>query len=289
MGELVFLDGEILPLAEGKVSVEDRGFLFADGIYEVVRNYKGKPFTLRPHLERLERSASGLMLEVPYTVEEMESHCLNLLDRSGLEDSYFYIQVTRGAAKRSHPFPQGVRPTVVIYIRGIAPADSKIHSEGVKVISLPDERWANCHLKTIALLPNVIATEKARRAGANEALLYAPDHTVYEGSSSNAYCIQNAVLYTHPLTHKVLPGITRSVVLEIAKRLGVGVVEEPKKLEEFKAADEVFITSCTREIYPVVQIDEDQVAGGEVGPIVKRLYAAYLDRAAAECGIPSCY
>lgn len=289
MGELLFLNGEILPLSEGKVSVEDRGFLFADGIYEVIRNYKGKPFTLEEHLERLERSAAGLMLELPHSREELKAICLDLLRRSGLEDSFFYIEVTRGAARRTHPFPEQARPTVVVFIRAMAAPDPRIRREGVKVITLPDERWACCHLKTVSLLPNVLASEKARRAGANEALLYSPERILYEGSSSNAYLIEDHTLYTHPLTNKVLPGITRQVTLEVAGQIGLRVVEEPRSVEDFKAADEVFITSSTREIYPVVQMDEAKIAGGKVGPWVQKLHATFLERVAAECGLASAY
>jgi D-alanine transaminase len=287
---LVFINGKYLPMEEARVSVEDRGFQFADGVYDVIRCYRGKPFALYLHLQRLQNSAAGLSIPMPYTLEEFKDICLQLLKQNPVDQGTIYIQITRGFSMRTHSFPsESLQPTTVVYVRSINPIGPRLRKEGVYVITLPDDRWNHCNLKTICLLPNVLAKEEATRRGANEALLYGPGGIVYEGSTSNVCFIKDGVLCTHPLTNKVLPGISRHVLLELAREGGIPVEEVPRTVTEFEEADEVFLTSTTREVLPVTRIDDSVISGGKAGPMTRQLYEAFLDRAAKEVGIDSCY
>lgn len=289
MSEPLFLNGEFLTIEQGRVSIEDRGFLFADGVYEAIRVYKGKPFTLREHLERFLQSAAGLEIPLAYTLDQLDTICRDLIARTDFEQATIYMQLTRGAARRAHAFPEKPQPTLMAFARRLKPLDSATRQEGVRAISLPDERWNRCHLKTIALLPNVLASEQAHRVGANEAILFAPDGTVFEGASSNVHCVRDGLLWTHPLSHKILPGVTRQRMLVLAARMGIPVREEPVKLKDLKSADEVFLTSITREILGVRQIDDTPIGMGRTGPVTLRLHKAFLELAARECGLESCY
>ena len=289
MTEPLFLNGEIIPLSEGRVPVEDRGFLFADGVYEAIRVYRGRPFTVLEHLERFVQSAAGLEIPLPYPLEQLEQICHDLIARTSYDQSTIYMQLTRGTARRAHAFPAEVKPTMMAFVRELKPLDTSVRQAGVQVITLPDQRWDRCDIKTIALLPNILASEQAHRAGANEALLVGADGTVYEGASSNVHGIKNGRLYTHPLCGKVLPGVTRQKTLQLTTEAGIPVHEKPCSLDWFKAADEVFLTSITREILPVRQIDETVIGSGEAGPITQQLYQSFLNFAAQNCGLEKCY
>ncbi len=285
MNEIAFFNGAFLPLSEARVSVEDRGFQFADGIYEVIRVYNGKPFYLVEHLERLERSAKGILLTLPYTIEEFVSLGTELIARSELKEAMIYIQITRGAYRRQHHFPPGdVPPTVVMFVREVKKRSKEQWEEGVELLSLPDERWLCCEVKSVSLLPNVIAKEKAHRAGAFEAVLYRDNEIVTEGSSSNCYYIKNQSLYTHPPSKLILSGITRSVILKLAVKAGLVVNEEPQELSRFKSADEVFMSSTTMEIMPVRAIDGYTIAGGNVpGAYTRKLQELYTEEVKRLC------
>ena len=287
--EWLYLNGEILPLAEGKISVLDRGFLFADGIYDAIRVYRGKPFALREHLERFQRNAAELFLELPCPLKDLEATCLDLVRRSNLPQSTIYIQLTRGAAKRTHAFSEEIQPTLMAYVQELKLLDRKLREAGVPVISLPDERWNRCDIKSIALLPSILAAYKAKQVGANDAILYGPEGIVYEGASCNVFWVRDGILRTHPLTKKVLPGVTRRKVLEIAKDLQIPIKETGQTIKDLKAADEVFLTSITREVLGVNRIDDKTIGEGEAGPVTWCLYEAFLIKAAEECKIPSCY
>lgn len=265
MSEIAFLNGKFLPLGEARVSIEDRGFQFADGIYEVVRVYRGKPFYLTAHLGRLQRSASEIMLSLPYSAAELEGICKELIERSGYAEAILYIQITRGSAPRRHPFPPAdVPPTVVLYIREFSDYPAEWYQKGVDTISLPDERWKRCDIKSVSLLANVLAKERAIRAGVFEALLVNEKGFVSEGSAVNVYYVKNKILYTHPEGNAILSGITRSLILRLAKEAGINVVEKPQRLNKFLSATEVFLSSTTIELLPVRSIDGELINEGKV-------------------------
>ena len=289
MNELVFINGEYTPMAQATVSVLDRGFLFGDAVYEVVRCYKRRPFALQEHLDRLERSLEGVLLEIPYPRRDFEEICHTLLQRSQLEQSTIYFEISRGVAPRKHAFPEDAKPTVVAFPVPYVPPPAEVIEKGGRAITLPDNRWGRCDLKTVCLLPNILARETAKRQGVAEAIFLGPDQVVYEGTGSNVFYVKENVLYTHPLHPKILPGITRGVALRLAPPLGLDVCETPRTLNDFLQADEVFITGSSREFQSVTWIDNKPIAGGRPGPWTQKLYQAFLDYAARQCGLESCY
>jgi len=276
MPELLYLNGEIMPVEHGRVSVEDRGFQFADGVYDVAVVYCGVPYDLTEHVERLFRSAEMLELEIPHTPQEVEAISRELLEESGIDDCLIYMQVTRGYARRSHAFPDKATPTVVIYIREFPGPVAGLHEHGVATITVPDDRWGRCHVKTIALLPNCLAKERARRAGCYEAIFYSAEGVVYEGASTNVFCVMDGRVITAPLSNKILPGITRARVIELARAAGIEVVEREFTIDELKAAGEVFLSGTSTEVMPVVTVDDTTIGTGEPGPVTRRLRQALL-------------
>jgi D-alanine transaminase len=272
MTEWIWLNGEIVPLSEARIDVEDRGFQFADGVYEVVRIYNGKPFTLDRHLQRLEKSASGIQLPVPVDAAALTAEIGKLLARSGVREGMIYLQLTRGPAPRNHIFPQS-KPTLLFYARPLPPAGAPGDGEGVKLLAVPDERWKRCWIKSIALLPNVLAKNQAVAAGADEAVFIEHD-LVTECSASNIFAVIGKRLVTHPVGSKVLLGITRAVLLELAPTAGLEVDERALREEEARRADELFITSTTREISWVARWNDRYIGKGRCGPFTKKLHSA---------------
>lgn len=279
--ELIWLNGEIGPMGEARLGVEDRGFQFADGVYEVVRLYGGRPFTLREHLERLERSAAGINLKLGTSAKDLASEVERFVSKTGVADGMIYLQATRGVAPRNHVFPDNARPTILFYARPLPPLPKPGEGEGAKLWSVPDERWKRCWVKSIALLPNVLAKNVAIEHGADEAV-FVEDGLVNECSASNFYAVVGGKVVTHPVGPKVLPGITRQVLLEVAKDAGATVVERPPSEAEAMAAEELFITSTTREISWVGQWNGKPVGGGRCGPVTRRLHEALRRRVLAE-------
>lgn len=283
MKNLAWINGEVCDLHEANVSVEDRGFLFGDGIYEVIKIYNGKPFYLEPHLKRLQRSASAINIEIPYSNEELNEHIAGLINQSECDHGYIYMQVTRGCAPRGHLFPGGIRPTVLIYVRAFESVPSRELTEPADCITLPDERWMNCYIKSVNLLPNVLAFQKAHEAGASEAILYRPDGTVTEGTRTNIFALIDGVVRTHPETRYILPGITRGIVLDILKQISVPVSEEAFKVSELQEASEVWTASTGLEIVPVKTIDGKPLKEISPGPVCKRLAGEFWQVVDAEC------
>jgi D-alanine transaminase len=280
MNDPVYLNGQFLPYDEAKVPVEDRGYQFGDGIYEVIRVYNGHGFRMDGHFERLKRSADAIFLDVD--VEKIQRDAGELIGRSSTREASIYIQITRGVAMRYHPFPAECQPTVVMVIRpASAPADSA-RENGVSAITLPDDRWARCYIKSINLLPNILAKQQAVQAGAYEAL-YLRDGYLTEGSSSNAYAVLDGTLWTYPKSNYILGGITRDVVLEIARADGIEVREEPVSLAQLRQANEVMVSSSTAEIVPVVSVDGRDVGGGKPGPVFERLHRLFQYTIDDEC------
>jgi D-alanine transaminase len=277
MNELVWINGDVMPLAEAKVGVEDRGYQFADGVYEVIRLYDGRPFTLREHLERLEKSAAGIRMALPMSAAALLKEILQFVPRTNVREGMVYLQATRGCAARNHVFPKNCKPNVLFYVRHLAPLDAPGQGDGAALFTVQDERWKKCWIKSIALLANVLAKNEAVAAGADEAV-FVEDGVVSECSASNLFVVRGGKVITHPVGPNVLPGITRMVLQQVARQAGVEWVERPVKFEEATSADEVFITSTTREISWVSKWDGKTVGGGRCGPVTLKLHRALRER-----------
>ncbi len=281
MSELIWLNGEVLPMTDARIHVEDRGFQFADGVYEVVRFYNARPFTLSAHLDRLERSAAGLRLSLPIDRQTLAQQIQKLIDATAIREGMIYLQLTRGSAPRNHVFPDSVSATLLFYARPLPPPQAPGVGEGVKLHAVPDERWKRCWIKSIALLPNILAKNDAIAAGADEAV-FVEEGIISECSASNIFAVLNNKLITHPVGPRVLPGITRMVLLELAARIGIAVDERPLRLEEALGADELFITSTTRELNWVTRWDSRPAGRSRCGPITTHLHRAYCDKVRSE-------
>ncbi|MEQ1637066.1 MAG: D-amino acid aminotransferase [Methylococcales bacterium] len=267
--QTVYLNGTYLPLEDAKVSVMDRGFLFGDGVYEVIPVYNGHIFRIQEHLKRLDNSLKSARLENPYTSEQWQAIFEPFLDKT--KDQYFYLQVTRGvASKRDHAFPAVVKPTVFVMCPDIVPFEGK-HT-GIKAITLDDTRWALCYIKAITLLANILLRQEALDQNCAEAILVKQGY-VTEGAASNIFAVVDGVLMTPLNNGDILPGITRDVILELAQRNGIACSEQVISVEALHAASEIWATSSTREIMPVVSLDGKPVADAKPGPLFYKMDA----------------
>ncbi|HXF05220.1 MAG TPA: D-amino-acid transaminase [Blastocatellia bacterium] len=273
---LVWLNGEFLDFASAKVSVEDRGFQFGDGIYEVIRVYQGKPFAFEDHLQRLQRSADAIELTLPYSLDALRDVGYELIERTQLGDAELYLQVTRGVAPRAHLFPSDATPTVVMTIRRLRTIPPEVWEKGIAVITVPDERWRRSDVKSICLLPHVLAKERARRSGAYEAL-FVRDGCVLEGASSNLFIYDGTALITPVADQRILHGISRAHLIEVARGRGYTVVERDIRPPEVIAAQEVLLTSTTLEVAPVIAVDGTPIGSGVPGPIYRDLSQAFRE------------
>ncbi len=276
MAELVYIDGKFVPPGEAMVSVDDRGFVFADGVYEVIAVYDGRPFKLPEHLARLARSAEGIQLPLPVDRAELERIFKEGLTQSGLLDAQIYLQITRGVAPRSHPFPGGIPSNLVVTFRTERKIAAEVRERGVSVITTEEIRWRRCDIKSIALLPNVLAAQKAVEEGAFEAVFVTSEGIVHEGARSNIFMVVDNRVYTPPQTENILAGITREVVLQCAQDLGCQVNEETLRIGALLQADEVFLTNTTIQILGVIEVDGKTISSGMVGPVTRRLSDAFL-------------
>ena len=287
-GELLYLNGEFGPLAEGKVPVEDRGFQLGDGVYEVIKVMNGRPVWLADHLDRLRRSLGALRLTDALQGHDLDSVLPDLVARSGLDDGSIYVQVTRGVAPRDFVFPHPPYPTVLAYTRAKRFPDRDEILAGVTLHPLKDQRWARCDIKSTNLLASVLAKEEAWEAGADEALFISPRGVVREGGSSNVFAVLDGVLRTHPLNRRILGGVTRLHTLDIARRLGRPVVERAFSLTEVvgpgNRCSEFFTASTTKDLSPVVRIGSTAVADGRPGPVTLALLEAMRAEQAALVG-----
>lgn len=276
---MIWLDDRLVPESEASVSYLDRGYYFGDGIYEVLRVYGGHLYEADAHYDRLERSAREIGLRLPYTRTEIDDIVHLLIEREHMKDGTVYMQVTRGVAPRSHPFPANAKPVMLAYC---SEAARPVHmmQTGISAVTHPDIRWLRCDLKTLNLLGSVLAKQEAAEQGAGDVILHR-DGIVTECSASNLMIVKNGAVLTHPADHLILHGITRAVVLRLAREQGIHARERTFTLEELRAADEAFLTGTTMEIVPIVQIDGLPVGDGEPGPITRRLRQAF------EATIPS--
>lgn len=285
MSDICCLNGEFVPMAEAKVSVNDRGFVFGDGVYEVVNGHDGRLWTMERHWRRLARSLAELDIR-GVDLERLRELSLEAVRRSGYPRPMVYVQVTRGVVPRRHDWdPDGMVATTLITVRPAPVIPPEVMAAGVSCITCEDLRWGRCDIKSINLLGNVMAKQQAHAAGAFEAILVR-DGIVTEGSSTSLCIVTDGVLRSHPLTRQVLPSITRQFVLELADDLGQPVVEEPFHVDLLRAADEVFLTGTTSEVLGVTRIDGRPVADGAVGPVTRRLRRAYDEAVAAGADAP---
>jgi D-alanine transaminase len=278
---IVYLNGEYLPLEEARVSVLDRGFTFGDGVYEVIPVYNYCLFRWREHLQRLDNSLRAIGLENPLSHEEWLAVLRELVARQPSHDQSVYLQVTRGVSPRDHAFPDEMRPTVFAMSRPLPRQD---YSTGVAAITRPDIRWQWCHIKAITLLPSVLLRQEAARAGAKEVILLR-DGRVTEGAASNVFIVAGGVVLTPPKDNYVLPGITRDLVLELLRADRIECAETTVTETQLRQADEIWITSSTQEVVPVVRLDGVAVGSGTPGELWRRAHRLYQEfKIAVGCG-----
>ncbi len=273
MGRVAYVEGKYVDLRRASVSLEDRGLQFADSVYEVIALVDGRLVDLDLHLDRLSRSRTGLNLSLPMTDSALRVVLGEIVRRNRRRDGLLYLQVTRGHAPRSHVFPAAPRSSLMVTLRPWTPFPASLEA-GVGVISGTDLRWRRCDLKTTGLLPNVLAKQRAAEAGAFECWMIR-DGIITEGGSSNAWIVRDGQVYTHPLDERVLGGITRAVILQLAAANGLTCVEQGFGPAEVGRAEEAFLTSTSSFIVPVVRFDGEKVGAGRPGPVTRRLRDLY--------------
>jgi len=273
---IVYLNGKFLPIEQATVPVMDRGFIFGDGVYEVIPVYGGRLFRLEQHLERLARSLAEIRLADPLSPAEWRRCLQEVVSRNAHGDQSVYVQITRGAAPRDHAFPKDVQPTVFIASSPLKSLPAELAEHGVAAITLQDIRWQRCDIKAITLLANILLRQQAVDHGAVEAILVR-DGLANEGTASNLFIVKNGVLVTPPKGSYLLPGITRDLILELAAVQDIPHREACISVTELESADEVWLTSSTREILPVTELDGRRVGNGKPGLMWRRMMAVYQD------------
>lgn len=282
MSRVAYVDGQYLPHHLAAVHIEDRGYQFADGVYEVMGVVGGSLLDEGPHLTRLARSLAELRIPAPMSIAALRIVMREVIRRNGVRDGIVYVQITRGVATRDHAFPKGARPVLVVTSRRKRPADPRTVADGVAVITIPDIRWQRCDIKSVALLPNVLGKQRAKEAGAFEAWQVDHEGKVSEGTSTNAWIVtSDASVVTRQADSAILNGVTRLAVLDIIRREGYAFVERPFSVAEAKSAREAFLTSTVVDLLPVVTIDGDPVGDGQPGTLSGKLREYYLARAAS--------
>lgn len=272
----IYFNGEYLPENQPCISPLDRGFVFGDGIYEVIPAYNGHLFRIDEHLERLANNLNSVSISPPLSEQDWQQVLNELVARNGGGDQSVYLQITRGVAKRDHGFPKDIRPTVFAMSNPLHPVGSEIYKHGVSAITLDDIRWKFCHIKTIALLPNILLRQQALDAGAVEAILIR-DGEITEGAASNVFIVHHDTVVTPPKGPLLLPGITRDLVLELARNTGLPCQENPITPDELRQADEIWLTSSTKEILPVTHLDNHVIGDGNPGPCWQKMISIFQD------------
>ena len=276
MSEIVYLNGEFMPLEDARIPVLDRGFIFGDGVYEVIPVYSRHPFRLPEHLARFRRSHDAIALQYPMGDAEWTRLVLDLIARNANEDQSIYLQVTRGVARRDHAFPKGATPTIFGMSSPLSTPARDVVDSGIHAVSATDYRWQKCDVKSTSLLANCLLRQFAADAGATEVVMFR-DGFLTEGSSSNVFAVKQGTILAPPKNNLVLPGITYDVVLEIAQ--ANGLPHEVRLVSEYEVrhADEIWVTSSTKEVLAVTTLDEKAVGTGKPGPVFQRMHQLYQD------------
>ncbi|HWM42045.1 MAG TPA: D-amino acid aminotransferase [Burkholderiales bacterium] len=272
----VFLNGKLLPGEQATVSVLDRGFIFGDGIYELVPVYSRVPFRLEEHLARLERSLGEAKIRNPYSRAQWRSHIYQLIDAQPFEDQGVYFQVTRGVAKRDHAFPKGAEPTVFMMSNPLVNPPQAQIEKGAAAVCAQDNRWLRCDIKSISLIGNVLLRQLSAEVGAAETILLR-DGRLTEASASNVFIVKRGVIQSPPKTNLILPGITYDVVVELAQANGLALEFRDISEAELRAADEIWVTSSSKEILAIVELDGKRVGDGRPGPVFRRMHQLYQE------------
>lgn len=282
----VYLNGRYVDAQDASVSVNDRGFLFGDGVYEVVRGAGGELIEPERHVRRMRQGLGALAIALSHDqVAALLDVSRMLLRDNGLDgDALAYCQVTRGAAPRTHHYPPADTPPTVLVTTTAVALPHAVRVQGATVVTLPDIRWARCDIKSVNLLPNVMAKQRAVDAAADEAI-FVRDGVITEGASSSVFAVLDGELRTYPLSNYILPGVTREIVLELARELGLSVREVPVLADELMRATEIILTSTFNDVMPVVRVDGRVVGTGAPGPIAQQLYAAFAERIGAVAGV----
>ncbi len=273
---MVFLNGRFLPLEQATVPVLDRGFIFGDGVYELIPVYSHAPFRMDEHLARLERSLAAVRIANPYAREKWREVILELVAKQPWDDQGVYLQVTRGVAKRDHAFPAGVEPTVFAMANPLVNPPAELVEKGAAAVSAADNRWLRCDIKSISLIGNVLLRQASADAGAAETILFR-DGILTEASASNVFVAKNGLVLSPPKSNLILPGITYDVVVEIAQQLAMPLEFRDVREAEVRAADEIWVTSSSKEILAIVELDGKPVGEGKPGPLYRRAWQGYQE------------
>jgi len=278
--QMIYLNGEWMPIEQARIPVLDRGFIFGDGVYEVIPSYSGNPFRLREHLARLQSSLDAVRMDNPYSVERWDALVREIVAKNSWEDQGVYLQVTRGVAPRDHAFPKGVKPTVFMMSNPLTTPAQELRERGVAAVTIADNRWLRCDIKSVSLLANCLLRQDAVDAGATEAVLLR-EGFLTEGSASNIFVVRNGVILTPPKSNFILPGITYDVVIELARANRLPLEIRQVSEAEVRDADELWLTSSTKEVLPISSLDSKPVGhganAGKPGPVGARMYQLYQD------------
>jgi len=273
---MIYLNGEWMPIEEARIPVLDRGFIFGDGVYEVIPAYSGHPFRLREHLARLQSSLDAVRIVNPYSLERWAELVREIVARNPWDDQSVYLQVTRGVAPRDHAFPKDAKPTVYMMANPLTVPAQSLRDQGVAAVTVTDNRWLRCDIKSVSLLANCLLRQAAVDAGAVEAVLLR-EGRLTEGSSSNIFAVKASVILTPPKTNLILPGITYDVVIELARADGMPLEIRQVSEAEVRGADELWLTSSTKEVLPISTLDGKPVGTGKPGPVAARMNRLYQD------------
>ena len=278
MPEIAYVNGEFLPLEHAMIHVEDRGYQFADAVYEFLRTYRGQPFAVTEHLHRLFFSLDAIGLKHTFTVEQLDALIREGVRRAAFPEAAIYLQVSRGQAKRHRGIPANYAPTLVITVRQLVTTVRPCET-GIKLITVLDQRWARCDIKTVGLLANVLAYQAAQQAGAADAIFCEADGTVNEATAGNISIVTTAGEFaTPPKSHRLLAGVTRDKLLQAAAATGIPTAERRITKTELLAAAEVILSSSTAEVVPVIAVDGKPIGTGQPGPVAQKIYAEFLRR-----------
>ena len=273
---IVYLNGEFVALKKAHISVLDRGFIFGDGVYEAIPTYAKNPFRLQHHLDRLNDSLNAIQIKNPLSSNQWHQLIEQLIHQNNYDDQYVYLQITRGVAPRNHSFPQDDNPTIFMMTSPLEKQSQDVLENGIPVVTLADNRWQNCQIKSTSLLPNVLLHQQAVDKGAKEAILIR-DGLATEGSASNLFIVLNNCLITPPKSPLLLPGVTRDVIVEIADKHEICLKEQAISEKDLFNAQEIWLTSSTKEILPVTRLNDKIISQGKPGPYWHKMINAYQD------------